>query len=58
MPLRQPLSEFKRACNTIIEVLKARPELLSDAERLDVETDLTRLMTTILQAQRSKFQKP
>lgn len=57
MQLRTQLAEFKRDCNLIIDLLKEHPEVLTDAERLDLETDLTRLMTTVVQAQQSKHGK-
>jgi hypothetical protein len=54
MPLETHLSEFKRVCNSLIDMLKEHPELLTDAKRLDLETDVTRLITTIVQAQQPK----
>ena len=47
MPLQTKLAEFKQVCNSVIDLIKEHPELLSDAQRLDLETDLTRLMTTV-----------
>lgn len=51
MPLRTEVAEFKKHCDAMIQIIKNRPELLTELERLDIEVSLTRVLSAIVDAQ-------
>ena len=59
MPLRREINELQKVCNAVVALMKEQPALLTDTERLDIETSITRLMSALVQAEEAlRQQKP
>ena len=51
MPLRKEVQELRKVCDAMVELMKQQPALLTDTERLDIETSITRIMSALVQAE-------
>jgi hypothetical protein len=55
MPLRKEVAEFQKHCDKIVEIVNDRPDLLTDFERLDIEASIMRIMTALVQIEKSRL---
>jgi hypothetical protein len=55
MPLRKEVAEFQKHCDKIVEIVNGRPDLLTDFERLDIEASVMRIMTALVQIEKSRL---
>jgi hypothetical protein len=51
MPLRKEVQELRKVCDAMVELMNREPSLLTDTERLDIETSITRIMLALVQAE-------
>jgi hypothetical protein len=51
MPLRKEVKELQKVCDDMVALMKSQPSLLTDTERLDIETSITRIMMALVQAE-------
>jgi hypothetical protein len=55
MPLRREIGEFQKHCQAIIDLINHNPELLTDFERLDIESSLMQVMNAIVRTEASRL---
>jgi hypothetical protein len=58
MPLRREIGEFQKCCDSIVELITRCPELLTQAERLDLESGVVRAMNTIVATEEARRHPP
>jgi hypothetical protein len=58
MALRTEVAEFQKHCDAIVGILLKQPALLTDFERLEIETGVTRIMSALIQAQQARNRPP
>jgi hypothetical protein len=59
MPLRKEVKELQKVCDEMVALMKQQPSLLTETERLDIETSITRIMLALVQAEEAlRQQKP
>jgi hypothetical protein len=53
MPLRTAIRDFERQCDTIVELIQSYPKLLTDHERIDIQANITRVLSAIVESEQA-----